>query len=215
MREVELTNLLQERSPVNPSRLIAVSASLGGRLSLKVQGFPWWRDRYSPKDTDQIDIEFGGIDSGSINVAILRSDWFEDEFFDYIRIERTSELLWCASRQVDLFCNDPIPDVSKYLQDVARRFNAVGYPGAAIEVLARDGTGAIPNLFRFNANGPFLLARTSPLIAEQLREALDLQSINSSIFEYDGEPLPDLKVTIAGHGFFCESVIARFEVESP
>lgn len=176
-------------------------------LTVRVKGWPWWRDRYTDDEEGHVDFYFSGVNLNSIDFRCLGAE-SDDEFLEGFKVRKFSDNPFASGQDVHIFCNGVMPDVPAFLLGLERSLAKLEYPFTISDILSGDGYAT--NLFKFHDQGSFLLARAPSVIASGIRRLLIEQGIDFSEFSYSHDRGAEYWVSIGGVHFFCDETTATF-----
>ncbi len=208
---VELRSFLEQHAINHPTKLVGIElASNTVRLSL--EGYRWWENASQPTSDGQIRFIFEGIESGQLDLQVLRTwnETYSDEVLEGFSITGNEPGDWTDKTEVSIICQSALPDP---LGLYARIHSFLQHHDMGLG--PRDVLNCPPGkLSRFadlTSSSHYVIANAPRKIAAFICADLDSQAVRH--YQLVGSSLfsPRLIVRWYGSLFICEAAFAEFD----
>jgi hypothetical protein len=201
---VNLTDLLQTRDIAHPTRVARASLQ-GDRLSLTVQGHPWWKRDPQPGEESTLELIFEGISWGTLDLTLSAAEW--DEVLEDFRVQPLVDVDWAQPDARSIFCYAPLPDPFRLyaaLHEWLRDRDA--FKTAADFLNSGDD---ITRFAEITATQSYLVAKGPEIITQILCDELSRQDVPFEVHTFDLPTDRRLWVRLGAADFLCERAVAE------
>lgn len=203
----DLVQLLRDRSVGHPSRIVSVT--LDDRdLGIRVQGWPWWSDKLDTNRDHAIELIFGGVGDGILELPDLDAGHDALEFLSVVPSDRVP---WAQHNGCAIYCYAPLPRPLEVYLAVHDWLASQGSFRRAWQFLNCPDGELLAPFVQITQSSSYLLGNFPPALRSVVCTELATQGVSYSelptVFDKPGR----LLVTIEMSQFFCETADAVFD----
>jgi hypothetical protein len=204
-----LVTLMKQQTICHPSSIVCIRTEAGGHVSIKIRGFPWWREGLHHNSDGEIEFVFEGVSDGILDLAGLNLE--DDKALEDFEIVETEECAWLEEYGFEIYCSAPIPNplnvytlVHDYL--VTNKSNL-----SALDFLNTGSRYYLSEFRKIVASNSFLLCRAPAELCDLVIDELNRQGVQHNKLPSQLRDYSPLLVTLGGSQFFCKSASAIFD----
>lgn len=204
----DLAKLLQERRVGHPTRIRQAVVTPDRELLVSAFGWPWWLDHADSSRDHDIELRFGEIGEGMLDLWSF--DRNEYEVLEPFSVVEAVTVPWVGSEGSQIYCSAPIPrPMDVYLR--VHEFLSVSGSFRRPEHYLNAPGGSVAAFAQIAQSSSFFLAHAPPALARLLREELGAQGVPHNLLAARSAPSGRLLVTMGCSQFFCETALAEFD----